>query len=323
MLCINFPPLILFVKLPCLSFFSFAFAQIDIYLKVIKTVAVKVKKSETIKNLKTMFWEKEGVPEISQELFFAGDQLKDDKTLLDCGIPRNSTLHLFIQDSFGMKIYVEIPSNQKTIVVEAKKQYTVQNIKSMIQALEGIQPDQYSLFHAGKLLEDNRTLALLNLQNVSTLNLIFNPKDVLLIYVKAPNEETFELDVKLLHKVCDVKAILGNLLSFPVEDWDLSYAQNRLEDWNTLAHYGIEEKSILELLPAKIQIFVKPHSGSSMVLEVQRLDIICDVKKKIFDKLGTPVNAQRLVFSGKRLLDDRNLASYNIQKNSTIQMVKP
>lgn len=323
MLCINFPPLILFVKLPCLSFFSFAFAQIDIYLKVIKTVAVKVKKSETVKNLKTMFWEKEGVPEISQELFFAGDQLKDDKTLLDCGIPRNSTLHLFIQDSFGMKIYVKIPSNQKTIVVEAKKQYTVQNIKSMIQALEGIQPDQYSLFHAGKLLEDNRTLALLNLQNVSTLNLIFNPKDVLLIYVKAPNEETFELDVKLLHKVCDVKAILGNLLSFPVEDWDLSYAQNRLEDWNTLAHYGIEEKSILELLPAKIQIFVKPHSGSSIVLEVQRSDIICDVKKKIFDKLGTPVNAQRLVFSGKRLLDDRNLASYNIQKNSTIQMVKP
>lgn len=217
------------MKLPCLSFFSFAFAQIDIYLKLIKTVAVKVKKSETIKNLKTMFWEKEGVPEISQELFFAGDQLKDDKTLLDCGIPRNSTLHLFIQNSFGMKIYVKIPSNQKTIVVEVKKQYTVQNIKSTIQALEGIQPDQYSLFHAGKLLDDNRTLASLNLQNESTLNLIFNPKDVLLIYVKAPSEETFELDVKLLHKVCDVKAILGNLLSSPVEDWDLSYAQNRLD----------------------------------------------------------------------------------------------
>ncbi|XP_023924790.1 polyubiquitin isoform X1 [Quercus suber] len=295
--------------------------EIDIYLKLIKTVAVKVKKSETIKNLKTMFREKEGVPEISQELFFAGDQLKDDKTLLDCGIPRNSTLHLFIQDSFGMKIYVKIPSNQKTIVVEVKKQYTVQNIKSMIQALEGIQPDQYSLFHAGKLLEDNRTLASLNLQNESTLNLIFNPKDVLLIYVKAPSEESFELDVKLLHKVCDVKAILGNLLSSPVEDWDLSYAQNRLEDWNTLAHYGIEEKSILKLLPAKIQIFVKPHSGSSIVLEVHRLDIIRDVKEKIFDKLGTPVNAQRLVFAGKRLLDDRNLASYNIQKNSTILMV--
>ncbi|XP_075654865.1 polyubiquitin 11-like [Castanea sativa] len=153
----------------------------------------------------------------------------------------------------------------------------------MIQALEGIQPDQYSLFHAGKLLEDNRTLALLNLQHVSTLNLIFNPNDVLSII----------------------------------------YAQNRLEDWNTLAHYGIEEKSILEFLPAKIQIFVKPHSGSSIVLEVQRLDIICDVKKMIFDKLGTPVNAQRLVFAGKRLMDDLNLASYNIQKNSTILMVKP
>ncbi|GMY27093.1 polyubiquitin-like isoform X2 [Fagus crenata] len=269
-----------------------------------------------------MLLRKEGIPEISQELFFAGDQLKDDKTILDSGIPRNSTLHLFIQDSVRMKLYIKIPSNQKTIVVEAKNQNTVQNIKSMIQALEGIQSDQYSLFHAGKLLEDNRTLASLNLPSESTLTLISNPKDVLSIYVKAPTNDTFELDVKLLHKVRDVKTILGNLLSSPVEDWDLSYAQSRLEDWQTLAYYRIMEKSILEMLPAKFQIFVKSISGTTIVLEVQRLDIIGDVKKKIFDKLGTPVAAQsqRLVFAGKSLIDDRNLASYNIQKNSTLLM---
>ena len=59
---------------------------------------------------------------------------------------------------------------------------------------------------------------------------------------------------------------------------------------------------------------------AKMRLGVESGDSIDNVKEKINKKTNIDINKQELYFNGKRLQDDRTLADYNIQKESTIAL---
>ena len=126
----------------------------------------------------------------------------------------------------------------------------------------------------------------------------------------------------------DVKKKIMDEVRVPGNQQRLTLVGSILEDDHILGDYNIMKDTVLHFVPLQcgsgMRIKVNICTGRMISLDVELEDTIENVKKKVLEKKGIPVECQCLFYTTEpgELKDYRTLKDYNIQRGSTLVLTQ-
>ncbi|KAG7347679.1 ubiquitin [Nitzschia inconspicua] len=202
------------------------------------SISLQLHPTDTIQRVKELVEEKENVPVSEQHLLFEGTTLKDSKTLVESDIHDGDTLILG-----GMQVHIQ-HFNGHTITLDVTSTTTIDQIKEMIQDIEGTPIDQQFLSLGSKHLKDEgRTLSSYNIKHGSTLKL-----EKMKIFIQSPTGK-FPLHVSPVTTMEELKHMIVEKTSIAPRNQVIHFRDSTIGDDNqaTLSDCGIQHRDTLQV----------------------------------------------------------------------------
>uniref|UniRef100_A0A251VRF5 Putative ubiquitin n=1 Tax=Helianthus annuus TaxID=4232 RepID=A0A251VRF5_HELAN len=219
--------------------------KINVKISTGKTISLSVYSTDTIADVKTKIYFKEGIPCEKQALIFDEKVvLGDSGTLFDYYITANATLTLMRQ-SRGFVIDILIPyggeTDAGTVTLRVKPSDTIRDVKDKLNGKIGDSRDKYELIFDGVVLHNDDTLDDCHINKESVLTLMRSSTGFMHISIEAPSGMEFDLEVKPSNTIRSVKEKIEAKLGIPRSNQRLIFSEKHLEDNDTLDDCDIYE----------------------------------------------------------------------------------
>ncbi len=199
---------------------------------------VTMKPSSTIFHLKKDIARQTGFDETKMCLIFMGKCLKNEKTILECGVSSCSVLEMITTKQIGIENKIG-----EMIHLEFSPHETVASIKSKMTDTFGIPVKRQCLLHKGKQLKDYRQLCTYKIRNGDQLHIASSIQ----IFIRNLRGKTRVFVVEPFVKIESVKKLVENKEGIPSKWINLSYAGKLLESHRTLSDYNIQNESTINM----------------------------------------------------------------------------
>ena len=234
-----------------------------------------------------------------QTLVYNNSILDNNKSLSYYNINKDSIINLYNKIIVVKDLY-----DDKQIILPFSYKDRILDIKIKIKEKEGISVNLQALIFKNKELNDYYVIGECDENEFKEQNIIL---------VKQTNIK-IKLNETIFHIPCYSKKItikyikykIKELKGFPVEDQSLFFKNIKIEDDNIPIN-----KLYLEIIP----IFIKILSEKTIILYFKGNNTIRDIKEKIQEKKGIPIEKQRLTTIDKELEDSHTLSYYNIDES--------
>ena len=291
-------------------------------------LSVVVEASYTIRRVKEMIEEAEGIPVEHQQLKFCNGILDDSKTLKDCNIRWGNKLVLDVcKQQKSSQVFVRTLSG-KTITVDIGASETIESVKSTIECREGIPSDQQKLMFSGRQLRDG-TLSENGVVRDATLNLALcmSGGGCMEIYIKTTTGNTITVQIEATNTVAELKEKIFEEHGIPPDRQRLIFSGQELEDSQTLAEYNIQGTTTLHLVVrrprgegATVCLTLITHTGKEICLNVRLGESVKSVISAIKEIEGIPNYCLQLFYNGEllghqKLLSDCGFDSHPRRKH--------
>ena len=297
--------------------------EIKIEFNQEKYITVYTKPNKSIESIKKIIENKENYPSIYMDLIFKDQVLENHKLISDYKIENNFAIFkIKLRERIKVTLF-----NGKTITIYLENDInTIEKIKNIITQKAGLDSLKYRLMYGTKQLINEKNLKDYNIKNDSCLSLIPKAIDSIEIFIII-EEKKYTIDVKKDELVEDI------FLKFPgIIKGELYLKGEKLKKNKSLKEYNIQNGDYLTFkklgydnikLKQKVieekeddlkYISIKNMKGNSYELKINKNDRLNDIKEKIKEKEGIPLDQQILCIGNKTIESNRSLADYDIRE---------